>query len=345
MSRARNAGGGPAPGTDAHASRRRIATAAAKLQRTGAEAATAAKHGELQRWASTMREGLEHHRIAGLPLTIYARYREIDGRNQAILIATKLFLSLMPLAILGFAATTAFASSRSFAEVMNAQFGLGGGPAAEVRRAFASADQAKVALGLIAIASFAYSGYDVPATLQRVYARAWRTEQLAGAKAWLRGGLWLLFFVAMTVAGEQLAVARTHLPAFAVALSWPVAILAGFVVWLVTPRLLLHHALSWRELVPSGLIGMVVTAALRGFARWAMPRWLTEYAHPFGTIGVAMGILFWLLLTCYTWVIIAAATAVVWERNASAAEVQDLELGADGVSSPRRDAPLDGGGD
>lgn len=303
---------------------------------------TAAGRGDVQRWVSTRRERLEHHRVVGLPLAVYERYREIDGRNQAILIATKLFLSLLPLAILGFAATTAFASSRSFAEVVNAQFGLGGRAAREVRNAFATANQAKVAVGLVAIASFAYSGYDVPATLQRVYARAWRTERLSGARAWARGGLWLLFFVVMTVAGEQLAVARTHLPAFAVALSWPVAIFAGFVVWLVTPRLLLHHALSWRELVPSGLIGMVLTAALRGFARWAMPRWLVEYAHPFGTIGVAMGIVFWLLLTCYTWVIVAAASAVVWERNASAAEVQDLEQGRDAVTSPRRDEPRDG---
>ncbi len=338
MSRARNGGRGPQSENEARGSRRRVANAAAQLQRTGIEAATAARRGELQDWAAGKRGHLEQHRVAGFVLVVYERYREIDGRNYAILIATKLFLSLLPLAILGFAATTAFASSRSFAEVMNAQFGLGGHAAGEVRRAFATANQAKVAVGLIGILSFAYSGYDVPATLQHVYARAWRTERLSGSRAWARGGLWLLFFVVMTVAGEQLAVARASLPAFAVALTWPVAVLAAFVIWLLTPRLLLHRALSWRELVPSGLVGMALTAALRAFSRWAMPRWLTEYARPFGAIGVAMGMVFWLLLTCYTWVIVAAATAVMWERRASAAEVEALEQPTDAVNAPP-DAP------
>src|SRR6516165_2706150 len=125
---------------------------------------------------------LEHHPVLGFPLASYRRFKEIEGKQLAFVIAGDMFISVIPLFIIGYAIIEAFNPNRSIAVVVIQRFRLSGESAALVRSTFANAKSGRdVALSL-SLVSLLITGLSVATTVQKAYARAFRVEPLRGAQ-------------------------------------------------------------------------------------------------------------------------------------------------------------------
>ena len=79
-------------------------------------------------------------------------------------------------------------------------------------------------------------------------------------------------------------------------------------------------------LLLAGLAGVIIDGVLLVPAgRIVFPMLLDGWTQ-FGPIGVSMTIMTWVGVMGFAWVITACASAIVWERNAPAATVVDVQV-------------------
>jgi len=98
-----------------------------------------------------------------------------------------------------------------------------------------------------------------------------------------------------------------------------VALLAGlipsFLLWSATPFILVPGAaVGWSQLFKCGLVGMAISVLVRLAMRLVLPGLISGWIG-FGPIGVAMALMTWSGVVAVSWVTIACAGAIVWERS------------------------------
>ena len=264
---------------------------------------------------------LEKHPILGFPLASYRRFKEIEGKQLAFVIAGDMFISVIPLFIIGYAIIEAFNPNRSIAVVVIQRFRLSGESAALVRSTFANAKSGRnVALSL-SLVSLLITGLSVATTVQKAYARAFRVEPLRGAQRFIRGWAWLILVLAVTGSAMTLRYWAHSRPWWFLFLIVPVLAAVSFAFYLVTPRLLLDVPFAWRDLVPGAAICVVAYALVNAISALLMRKWLGFYGHAYGGFGVALAFLSWVGVISTFWVWIGAIAAIYWERYASPAEL------------------------
>src|SRR5438045_619742 len=102
---------------------------------------------------------------------------------------------------------------------------------------------------------------------------------------------WLDRFIDVQGLGRAVALAA---PAGGAAWKIAVSLVLGALAWTVTPYLLLGGRLTWRTLIPGGLLASVgMTILAIGSLIW-LPHSITASAEQFGAMGVAFSILSWL---------------------------------------------------
>src|SRR6516225_9398872 len=82
---------------------------------------------------------LEERPLLGFPIASYRRFKEIDGKQLAFVIGGNMFISVIPLFIIGYAVIEAFNPHRTIAVVMIQRFHLTGQTAALVTQTFSNA--------------------------------------------------------------------------------------------------------------------------------------------------------------------------------------------------------------
>jgi uncharacterized BrkB/YihY/UPF0761 family membrane protein len=266
---------------------------------------------------------IEHHPVLGFPLASYRRFKEIDGKELAFIVAGDMFISVLPLFIIGYAIIEAFSPDRSIAAVVIERFHLSGQTAALVRSTFSNARSGRnVALSL-SVVSLLVTGFSVATTVQKAYARAFRVEPLRGAQKFLRGWAWLVLVLTVTSLSITLKYWAQSRPWWFLALTVPALAAIGFAFYVVTPRLLLDVPLEWRHLVPGAAICTVAYGILNFISVFLMRKWLSAYGHAYGGFGVALAFLSWIGVIATFWVWIGAIAAVYWERYASPEELTE----------------------
>lgn len=294
---------------------------------SGRFAGLAARSKDIQEQLARRRAELEENRAVGIAVLCGRRFNEVHGRYMAAALTLNLFLAFLPLAILAFAWATPSGAHSSTANAVIRHLGLEGRTASVIRQMFASVTTNQGAATVLGTVGFLVLGFDVAATLQETYARAWHVPRQAGIRAYLRGGAWFLAALVLLAANEAAAWTSWH---FGIVFGVPAAMLAlsaVFGFWLLTPRLLLDKDLGWRGLVPTAVAGTVMVAVMRVSSRFVMPNWLEYYGGPFGAIGVVLAMLFWLLIVSYGWVAVACIGAVWWERTSDPEFVLEVEVG------------------
>ena len=109
---------------------------------------------------------LEHRPLLGFPIASYRRFKEIEGKQLAFVIGGNMFISVIPLFIVGYAILEAFNPNRSIAVVVIQRFHLSGDTAALVRQTFGTARSGRdVALSL-SLVSLLITGFGVATTVQ-----------------------------------------------------------------------------------------------------------------------------------------------------------------------------------
>ncbi|HEY3190421.1 MAG TPA: YhjD/YihY/BrkB family envelope integrity protein [Solirubrobacteraceae bacterium] len=236
------------------------------------------------------------------------RFVEMDGIDRSMGLAAQGFTALFPLLIV-IAAGVEGGRGASLGDALVRRFHLSGGAAAAAHRAFPQSGAVGDSVTVVSALVLLISVLSFARALQRMYERAWRLEA-RGIRDTPYGLLWLAVLCAY--AGLHLAL-NGRLPH---GLALGASIAESFVLFLVTPYIVLGRRLPWRLLVPQAVFTAAALTALRGWSALYMPRAVSSAAQQFGTIGFAFAMVSWLFTAALALVATAAVGACVAERMA-----------------------------
>jgi uncharacterized BrkB/YihY/UPF0761 family membrane protein len=270
-------------------------------------------------------ELLEAQPILGFPIASYRRFKEIGGKQLAFVVGGNLFVSVIPLFIIGYAIIEKFNPDRSFAVILIERFHLDGETAALVRSTFTNARSGQSTALSLSVVSLFVTGFGVATTVQTAYARAFRVAPLRGVRKFARGAAWLALMLGVTGLVLTLRYWSDTRPWWFLAPMLPALALLNFVFFLVSPRLLLDLPFAWRHLVPGAVICVVVNGIVGAVSAAFLRNWLDAYGRAYGGFGVTLAFLAWIGVLATFWVWIGAIAGVYWERFAGAGEVAAIE--------------------
>jgi uncharacterized BrkB/YihY/UPF0761 family membrane protein len=286
-------------------------------------------------WKQRLRDGtkqvsgqvhkLEPRPLLGFPIATYRRFKEIEGKQLAFVIGGNMFISVIPLFIVGYAIIEAFNPDRSFAVVVIQKFQLHGDTAALVRQTFTNARSGRDVAVSISVVSLLVTGFGVATTVQTAYARAFRVVPLRGVAKFTRGGAWLLMLLTVTTVTLTLRYWAHSRPWWFLLLVLPPIAAVDFLFYLATPRLLTDVPFEWRHLVPGAAICVLAFGIVNAVSVFLMRRWLGTYGRAYGAFGVSLAFLSWIGILATFWVWIGAVAGVWWERFASPKELEAIE--------------------
>lgn len=233
---------------------------------------------------------------------------DLHGLDRAMVIASQAFTALIPLLIIVSAALPA-GSTTVVSDAVIRRFGLSGEAATAVEAVFAHPDTGTV--GLASLLLLVFSGVSLTRRMQQMYLQAWRLPPLRGVRGSLNAAMGL---TVLLVELALLYLVRTlvrGLP-FDWALQLPLSWAAGVILWTTIPWLLMDRRLSWRRLIPGGVLTAVLASAYGVVSTLYMPPLMTSYSVRYGLFGVTVALVGWLLCIA---VILVAVTVVAAELD------------------------------
>lgn len=247
---------------------------------------------------------------------VVARFKEIDGANQGVLVSVQLFTVVIPLMILGFAYFEGFAENASPGTIWIRELGLSGATSDTVRDAFGDTAALRSLWTVLGVAAFLVWGIPMAIMVASIFAKAWRREQFSASQRLLRGSLWFTLYLMMLVLRERTAFGAEY-HGVTQLLLFVVALVPVWAFWSLTPLILVRdggHGLKYLAL--AGLAGVVIDGIIvPAIGRIIFPGVIDAWTS-FGPIGVAMAIMTWCAVLGTAWVITACVGAVLWERTA-----------------------------
>jgi uncharacterized BrkB/YihY/UPF0761 family membrane protein len=247
--------------------------------------------------------------VGRLSFLWFKRYMEAS-KNSGASTSAYFTLSVIPTALVAIAF---FGESggdvNALAERLITHLHLTGSTADIVRQTFGTTANNAVAATVAVVISFLFWGIGIGQLYRDLYMRAWRVES-AQASDQVLFAIW--YFVTCGLIGLVLVV-TTETAASSRALFIPVWFVSSILYWLWTPLFLLRRRVPTRRLLPGALLGSFVLGGTIGTAPlWIGPT-LNQNAKAFGSFGVVLALLAFVLI----WITISMACAVfapVWEE-------------------------------
>jgi membrane protein len=218
------------------------------------------------------------------------RLVHIQFVDRAIALGSLAFTALVPLLVI----VGAYApGSDGIAATLIERFELSGSTADLVEQVFVpKANSTQGAISVFGVLLLFGSALSFTRGLQRLYELAWRLQPrgwfgtVAGLK-WL--GVIVVWFTVFGAARSWLLDHTGPLISLMIALGF------GALLWLFTPSMLLAGRVPWRRLVPTALLTSVGMTALSIGSVIYMPGAIAESADRYGSIGIAIAIVSWLV--------------------------------------------------
>jgi len=244
------------------------------------------------------RERAQRHPLLGLPLAFLAQYTARQGVLLASAVAFRLFLWLLPLALLtaGILSATASDSAKSI-ESASKSAGLTGAASQEVVQALRDGNRSWVIAVITGAVLFLWATRTLMRSLTVASAHAWRTPVPKGNQKHILittlifAGAWVLVF-SFTAGLHKLGGAVTG------------GLLLGFLaqgvlvsaLWLLISQRLPDRRQSWHELIPGSLFAGFGLSLLTLVGRVYLPPRFAHSSALYGSLGVASVMLLWMLL-------------------------------------------------
>lgn len=247
------------------------------------------------------------------------RLVRIQFVDRAVALGSLAFTAMVPLLVI----VASFAPGNSgIADTLVKRFHLSGNTAELMQEVFTRPEDSRGAISAVGLALLIGSALSFTRALQRLYELSWRLET-RGWRGTVAGLRWLGL---MAVWATAFAAARTWLldqtgPVF----SLVVALACSAALWLVTPFVLLDKRVEWHRLLPTALLTSIGMTGLSIGSVIYMPDAIAESAARYGSIGIAISLVSWLVGTGFVLVACAAVGAV---------------LGGETDSPPRPDPPI-----
>ncbi|UGS35284.1 YihY/virulence factor BrkB family protein [Capillimicrobium parvum] len=218
------------------------------------------------------------------------RLVEVEFVDRSIALASLSFTSLIPLGVV--LGSISPVNGADFADGMIRRFRLTGSTAELVQSLFAPPSDVRQTVSIAGVVLLLASALSFTRGLQRVYERSWRLRSL-GVRATPAGLAWLLgvAIVVSLLVPVRAAIADATGPLVALIM----ALATAFMIWLLTPFVLLSRRVPWRALVPTGILTGIGMTALGIGSVIYMPRAIEESADRYGSIGIAIALVSWLV--------------------------------------------------
>jgi membrane protein len=234
------------------------------------------------------------------------RFIDMEGAQQATVIAAQAFTSLIPFLVVA----SAFGpGDEDLADRIVERFSLDGSSARSVHALFNSAGEVESAVTWVGVVILVLATLSFTRAMQRMFQRAYGTAP-GGPRDMLRGLVWLAGFAAWITLSSPLRDTFRDVGGLLVALTVSGAI--GLVLWLGTPMILLGVR-DWRRLLPGAIVSGVLGAVAGVASGIYIPILLKWSADKYGLIGIAFSMQSWLLVLAFVIVIGAVVGAVASE--------------------------------
>ncbi|WP_245769688.1 YhjD/YihY/BrkB family envelope integrity protein [Streptomyces indicus] len=226
---------------------------------------------------------------------------EVTGRllsanllDAATRLAAQAFLASIPL-LFAVAAFTPSGVREQLRESLRGLFGLTGRADLELQQVLGnSSGELRETTGVIGLALALASATSFSRAMARVCERAW---QLPKASTRIAAWRWLVWLGALVVFVLVQGPVREGFGA-GMWLGAPLLFLLSTLVWLWTQHLLLAGRVAWLPLLPGALLAAAATNTLALSARLYMPAALNRALGEYGSLGLVLTLLSWLILVC-----------------------------------------------
>ena len=271
----------------------------------GAEIKPPPPIGRIARWraraelaADRYQQRAQSQPALGLPLAFLARYTARQGVLLASALAFRMFLWLLPFALLvsGILAGLARESTHSL-QSASKQVGITGAASQQVMTALHNGNKSWWIAILTGGLLFLWASRTLMRSLTLVSAHAWQVpaprprQKHVLVTTLVFAGCWILLF-AIAALGARL----DRLFPGALVLAIVVEILAASALWLPISLRLPDNRSDWTDLLPGCLLVGAGLAILHAVSRVYLPARLAHSSQLYGTLGIAGVILAWLLI-------------------------------------------------
>ncbi len=290
-------------GTETHHSR--VRRTAASVQTRGE---AVAERGRL--WI----ENQEPSTRKGATIGWVRRYQAADGQLYAVLLSAYFFLTMLPVFLV--TASYVYKDPTALSDRIERRLRLHGTTATLFSSVMLGTGEHKISAVLIAIIDLFFFGLGFARVLQLAHARSWAIDlgksviadqaRYAEVLAAMVLGAILFVFQAKELRGDPAWIG------WILDIGW-LALLLAFFVW--TPRLLLHHRVSARDLVPGAVFTVLGLVLLRLISGLLLTHWLNWYSTTYGAFGIVIAIFFWVILIGTILILSAALSPALAHRR------------------------------
>jgi membrane protein len=215
------------------------------------------------------------------------RLVEVGAIERGVALGSYAFTALVPLLTV-YGALAGKKGGNGFADRISRRFELTGSAATSLHQAFAPPHAIAEGVTLLSALLLAASGLTLTRGLQRLYQSAYDLPSL-GVRGTPWGALWLLL-IPLYLETRSLVAMLVH-----GLLGIVVSVAIAAAGWTLTPYVLLGRRLSWRVLLPGGIVTGVAMSVLAVASIIYLPHSVGASASQYGVIGVAFAILGWLI--------------------------------------------------
>ncbi|MFF9011844.1 YhjD/YihY/BrkB family envelope integrity protein [Streptomyces sp. NPDC014870] len=210
-------------------------------------------------------------------------------------LAAQAFLAAVPL-LFALAAFAPIAVRDQMRDSLREVFGLTGASDEELKKVLdgSDAEGLRDTTGAVGALVALVSATSFSRAMARVCERAWGLPRASTRIAAWRWAVWLLALVLVVLLQEPI---RSGFGAGGW-LGLPLYFLLSTGVWLWTQHLLLVNRIRWLPLLPGALLAATATTVLGLTARLYMPGALNRALGEYGSLGLVLTMLSWLIVVC-----------------------------------------------
>ncbi|MCD2463483.1 YhjD/YihY/BrkB family envelope integrity protein [Streptomyces sp. NPDC055893] len=248
------------------------------------------------RWAARFR-GLRARAEERLPVLTEIASRLLGGTllDAGTRLAAQAFLAAVPLLF----AVAAFAPASvrdQLRDSLRAMFGLSGRSDVELQQVLGGSgdEELRDTTGAIGLVIALASATSFSRAMARVCERAWALPKAKTRVAAWRWVVWLLALLVVVLVQGPL---RDGFGA-GLWLGVPLFFLVSVGIWMWTQHLLLAKRVPWLPLLPGAILAAAATSALALTARLYMPAALNKALAEYGSLGLVLTMLSWLIVVC-----------------------------------------------
>ena len=241
-----------------------------------------------------------------LPVRCLLRFRAVNGRDRAFVLAGQAFTTVIPLLIV-VGALARHDGANLVADRFNNRFRLTGASAQALAQLFQRPPGTTGTITLLSLVVLLPSLVSLTRSLQRTFEDSWSLGPV-GVRGTLHGLTGLGLLLASLLVLSLLVTALRPLPAGTV-IGLVVRTVAAVGVWLLFQDLLLSRRIAVRRLVPGAVVAGIGQTTVSVLSAIWMPHMVGRNAERYGAIGVTFALLSWLIVIGFAVALLAATSA------------------------------------